>query len=66
MNKKRGRKAKGLTDEEKQWIRYVLDRADLVYVNLGRKDHVYIGKKDGDNIAKKDIYCGICETSLTS
>ena len=48
MNKKRGLKAKGLTDEEKQWIRYVLDRADLVYVNLGRKDHVYIGKKDGE------------------
>ena len=48
MNKKGGRKAKELTDEEKQWIRYSLDRADLTYVNPGRKDHVYIMKKDGE------------------
>ena len=45
MKKKRGHKA---TDEEKQWIRYSLDRADLTYVNPGRKDHVDIGKKDGE------------------
>ena len=46
MNKKWGRKAKELTDEEEQWIRYSLDRADLTYVKPKRKDHVYIGKKD--------------------
>ena len=45
MIKKSGRKAKELTDEEKQWIRYNLDRADLTYVNPGRKDYIYIGKK---------------------
>ena len=45
MNKKRGHKA---TDEEKQWIRYSLDRVDLTYINPGRKDHVYIGKKYGE------------------
>ena len=45
MNEKRERNAKELADEEKQWIRYSLDRADLTYVNPGRKDHVYIGKK---------------------
>ena len=48
MNKKKGRKAKQLTDEEKQWIRYSLDRADLTYVNPGRKVYVYIGNKDGE------------------
>ena len=42
--KKTGRKATELTDEEKQWIADTLDRADLTYVNPGRKD-VYIGKK---------------------
>ena len=46
MNKKWGRKAKELTGEEEQWIRYSLDRADLTYVKPKRKDHVYIGKKD--------------------
>ena len=44
MNKERGRKAKELTDEEKQWIRYSLDRVDFTYVNPGRKD-ICIGKK---------------------
>ena len=48
MNKKRGHKAKELMDEEKQWIRYSLDRADLTYVNPGKKYHVYIGEKDGE------------------
>ena len=52
MNKKRGRTAIELTDEEKQWIWYSLDRADLTYVNPGRKNHVYIEKKDG-----KRQYC---------
>ena len=47
MNKERGRKAKELTDEEKQWIRYSLDRVDFTYVNPGRKD-ICIGKKDGE------------------
>ena len=35
-------------DEEKQWIRYSWDRADLTYVNPGKKYHVYIGEKDGE------------------
>ena len=48
MNKKKGRKAKKLTDEEKQWSWYSLDRVDLIYVNPGRKDRVYIGEKDGE------------------
>ena len=49
MNKKKtGRKATELTEEEKQWIVVNLDSADLTYVNPGRKDHVYIGKKDGE------------------
>ena len=61
MNKKRGRKEKELTDEQKQWIRYNLDRADLTYVNPGRIDRVYI-EIENNNIAKRDIYCGICET----
>jgi len=43
-----GRKAIVLTDEEKKWIVESLDRGDLTYVNPGRKDHVYVGKKDGE------------------
>ena len=46
MNKKRRRNAKELTDEEKQWIWYSLDRAEVTYVNPRRKDHVHIGEKD--------------------
>ena len=49
MNKKKtGRKATELTEEEKQWIVDNLDTADLTCVSPGRKDHVYIGKKDGE------------------
>ena len=49
MNKKKTRrKATELKEEEKQWIVDNLDRADLTYVNPGRKDHVYICKKDGE------------------
>ena len=49
MNKKKtGRKATELTEEEKQWIVDNLDRAYVTYVSPGRKDHVYIGKKDGE------------------
>ena len=69
MNKKKtGRKATEFTDEEKQWIVDTLDRADLIYVNPGRKDHVYIGKKDrkGQYCQKKDVSCGICKISLIS
>lgn len=43
-----GKKAVELDDEEKQWLTETLDRADLSYVNSGRKDNVYIGKKDGE------------------
>ena len=56
MNKTGGRKAKELMDEEKQWIRYSLDRADLTYVNPGRKDHVYIMKKGGERQYCRKIY----------
>ena len=35
-------------DKEKQRIQYSLDRADLTYVRPGRKDHVYIAKKDAE------------------
>ena len=56
MNKKKGRKAKKLTDEEKQWSRYSLDRVDLIYVNPGRKDRVYIGEKDGERQYCQKIY----------
>ena len=38
--KKTGRKGTELTEEEKQWIADNLDRADLTYVNTGRKYHV--------------------------
>ena len=66
MNKKKtGCKATELTDEEKQWIVDTLDRSDLTYVNPGRKDHVYIRKKDRKRqYCQKEISCGICENFL--
>ena len=49
MNQRRGRKAKELTDEEKQWIRYSLNRADFTYVKA--KTMFTLGKKmENDNI----------------
>lgn len=54
--KKTGRKPTELTEEEKQWLCNSLDRADLTYINPGRRDHVYIGKKDGQRQYRQKRY----------
>ena len=52
----RGRPRKDLNEEEKQWLIEFLARADLTYTNPGRKDNVYIGKKDGEHHYKQRLY----------
>ena len=47
MTKKPGRKTTELNPEEEEWLHEFLDRGDISYINPGRKDNVYIGKKDG-------------------
>ena len=44
---KSGKKKYELSDEELKWLKDFLDRPDISYMNPGRKDHVYVGKKDG-------------------
>lgn len=41
---KHGRKSDVLTEAEQEWIVNV-DRPDIAYINPGREDNVYIGKK---------------------
>ena len=51
-----GRLRKDLSDEQKQWLRNVLDRSDLSIVNPGKKDHVYIGKSNGERKYEQKRY----------
>ena len=51
-----GRPRKDFNEEEKQWLIEFLARADLTYTNPGRKDNVYIGKKDGERHYKQRLY----------
>ena len=51
-NFKRGRPRKDLNEEEKQWLETFLSRSDVIYTNPGRKDHVYVGKIDGERRCK--------------
>ena len=45
---RRGLKAHTLTEEQQKWLDDAFDRPDITYVNPGRKDNVYVGKKDGE------------------
>ena len=36
-----------LTENEKEWLKNLLDKPDITYVTPGRKDHRYVGKVDG-------------------
>ena len=44
---KREKKRDELSDEKLKWFKEFLDHPDISYMNPGRKDHVYVGKKDG-------------------
>lgn len=54
--KKRGRKAKTLTQEQDEWLFDVLERSDMTYTNPGRKNHVYMGKLNGEKIYEQKKY----------
>ena len=54
---KRGKKKDELSDEELKWIKEFLDRPDISYMNPKRKDHVYVGKKDGVKCTNKNVIC---------
>ena len=45
--KKPGPKRVELREEEKNWLHELLSQANMSYINPGRKDNVYVGKKDG-------------------
>ena len=55
-NTKRGRPRKDLNEEEKDWLENFLSRIDVSYTNPGRKDHVYVGKIDGERRYKQRLY----------
>ena len=43
----RGRKQVVLSEEEKKWLLTFFDRPDIMYINPGRKDNMYISKVIG-------------------
>ena len=50
------RPQRSLTEEQKQWLRKTLDRADLSMINPGKKDNIYIGKVDGERRYEQKWY----------
>ena len=52
--------------EEQEWFLAYFDRADIKYINPGRKVNVYIGKKRwiATICGKTFIFCGPPETYL--
>ena len=53
---KRGKKKDELIDEELEWLKEFLDRPDISYMNPGKKDHVYVGKKNGVKVYEQKRY----------
>ena len=53
---KRGKKKDELSDEQLKWLKEFIDRPDISYMNPGRKDHRYVGKKDGVKVYKQKRY----------
>ena len=49
LQQNRGRPRRELNEEEKICLIEFLNRSDISYTNPGRKDHVYIGKIDGES-----------------
>ena len=56
FNTKHGRPQKDLNEEEKKWFETFLSRNDVIYTNRGRKDHVYVGKIDGECRYKQRLF----------
>ena len=53
---KRGKKKDELSDEELKWLKEFLDHPNITYMNPGRKDHVYVGQKDGVKVYEQKRY----------
>ena len=45
-----------LNDEEREWLIEFLDRSDISYTTPGRKDHVYVGKINGEKQYQQKRY----------
>ena len=59
---KRGRKANVITKEQEDWLFDVLERSDMTYTNPGRKDHVYMGKINGEKVyEQKKVFTLVVE-----
>ena len=56
LKEKRGRHRKELNEDEKIWLIEFLNQRDITYTSLGCKDHVYIGKFNGERKYKQGQY----------
>ena len=50
------RRRKELNEDEKIWLIEFLNQSDITYTSLGRKDHVYFGKFNGERKYKQRQY----------
>ena len=55
-SKKRGRTEKVINDEPTAYLDEFFERPDITYINPGRKDHVYLGKVDGEKTYAQKRY----------
>ena len=55
-SKKRGRIEKVINDEPTAYLDEFFERPDITYINPGRKDHVYLGKVDGEKTYAQKRY----------
>ena len=53
---KSGKKKNKLSDEELKWLKEFCGRPNISYMDSGRKDHVYLGKKDGVTVYQQKRY----------
>ena len=50
------KKKDGLSNDELKWLKEFLDRPNISYMNPGRKDHAYVGKKDVVKVYEQKCY----------
>ena len=56
MQENQGGSGKELNDQEKIWLIEFLIRSDISHTNSGLKNHICIGKFDGENKYKQKQY----------
>ena len=56
FNTKRGRPRKDLNEEEKKWLETFFSHREVSCTNPGRKEHVHVGKIDGESCYKQRLY----------